>query len=220
MKFKVTTLLLLLSANLQAATIEPEKGSSLLFINGAEVEDARDVADIQPGSVQVILKYSSKLKASGKDRVFDSSPYVVTFDAPDTDITIRPPKLYTYEQANKEFKSNPSWIIETESGQSITYKQEPLDRAEGFMPYFNMPERVAEHNQSRGIVFGANAAIMAKAEIADKTAELNQKAQVTTPNTKEVLTPDVSSVEQLKAWYLKASKQERKEFRRWMIDQE
>ncbi|MGC9458459.1 DUF2057 family protein, partial [Vibrio genomosp. F10] len=31
---------------------------------------------------------------------------------------------------------------------------------------------------------------------------------------------DTQNVDQLKAWYLKASKSEKKEFRRWMIDQE
>jgi len=221
MKVQIATLLLLISGGLQAASIEPLKGTNILFINGVEVEDKRDEADIEPGKIQVVVKYNQKLKSSGKDRVFDSTPYVLTFDAPDSEITITPPKMYTYDQADQAFKRNPKWIVETESGESIAYSQEVLDRAEGFMPYFDMPERVAKHNEARGIAFGASAALVAKAQVAEAVKPVaSSKIKVTTPNTKEMVKPDTSSVEQLKAWYLKASKQERKEFRRWMIDQE
>lgn len=218
MKAQVATLLLLISGSLHAASIEPKSGVNLLYIDGVEVEEKRDLNQIEPGKVQVVLNYNEKLK----NRVFDSNPFVVTFDAPDNDIVITPPKVYTYDQADHTFKHKPNWNIETVDGQQVTYTQEVLDRAEGFLPYFDMPERVAQHNEARGIIFGASAALAAKAQVATapKVVAETSDAKVTSPNTKEVIKPDTNNLEQLKAWYLKASKQERKEFRRWVIDQE
>lgn len=211
MKAKLATILLLAAGSVNAASLEPKRGVNLLYIDGVEVKDKRELSQIEPGKAQVVLNYNKKLKDSGKERVFDSSPFVVTFDAPDKEITIAPPKFYTYDQAQQAFKHGPKWQIETDDGQKIAFEQEVLDRAEGFMPYFDMPERVAKHNQARGISFGTSAAIMAKAQSVVKVAETGEEMVVQGPTT---------NLEQLQAWYQKASKQERKEFRKWMIDQE
>ncbi|KGY09558.1 DUF2057 domain-containing protein [Vibrio sinaloensis] len=217
MKAQFVTLLLLISGGLQAASIEPKNGINLLFIDGVKVEEKRELNNIDLGETQVVLNYNKKLKDSGNERVFDSSPFVVSFDAPNTDIVITPPKMYTYDQASQAFQKQPKWRIETVDGKAIPYTQEVLDRADGFMPYFDMPERVAKHNEARGIVFGASAALAAKAAVAEQAAS----APVSEKVGAEAIKPlDTNNLEQLKAWYVKASKQERKEFRRWMIDQE
>ncbi|MGD8170196.1 DUF2057 family protein [Vibrio sp. TRT 21S02] len=216
MKAQFATLLLLISGSLHAASLEPKNGVNLLYIGGAEVEEHRDINKIEPGKIQVILNYNKKLKGSGKDRVFDSSPYVVSFDAPDTDIVITPPKMYTYDQAAQAFKNNPQWKIETVTGKSVAYTQEALDQTGGFMPFFDMSERVAKHNAARGITFGASTAIATKAQIADLP---KAEPKVTTSITKTVKS-EMVNLEQLKAWYVKATPEERKEFRRWIIDQE
>ncbi|KHD24824.1 hypothetical protein NM09_11755 [Vibrio caribbeanicus] len=217
MKALIAITMLLVSNCLYAATLMPKKGTSILFIDGVKVEEKRDKNTIEPGRVQVVIDYNQKLKDSSKDRVFNSSPFVVSFDAPNTDIVITPPKMYTYDQASQAFQKQPKWRIETVDGKAIPYTQEVLDRADGFMPYFDMPERVAKHNEARGIVFGASAALAAKAAVAEQAAS----AQVNEKVKSEAIKPlDTNNLEQLKAWYVKASKQERKEFRRWMIDQE
>ncbi|MGX1924683.1 YccT family protein [Vibrio sp. NH-7] len=218
MKALSIVIMMLLTASVNAASLEPKKGTNFLFLNGVELDDKREVVDIQSGPIQIIVKYSKKLKDSGEDRVFDSNPFVISFEATNDDISVVPPKLYTYEQANRAFKNSPEWVIRTADGKPIEYTQEALDRSEGFMPYFNMPERVAKHNEARGIVFGSSAALVAKAAVAEQ-------ATPAVPNTQaksdKVIKPlDTNNLEQLKAWYVKASKQERKEFRRWMIDQE
>ncbi|MEF1173261.1 DUF2057 domain-containing protein [Vibrio sinaloensis] len=218
MKAQFATVLLLISGGLQAASIEPRNGVNLLYIDGEKVEEKRELNDIDLGETQVVLNYNKKLKDSGNERVFDSSPYVVTFDAPDSELIITPPKFYTYDQAAQAFQKQPEWRIETVDGKAIPYTQEVLDRADGFMPYFDMPERVAKHNEARGIVFGSSAALVAKAAVAEQATPAVSNTQA---KSDKVIKPvDTDNLEQLKAWYVKASKQERKEFRRWMIDQE
>jgi uncharacterized protein YccT (UPF0319 family) len=92
-----------------------------------------------------------------------------------------------------------------------------------------MDELIAAHNAERGIVFdngqmtkaeqAATATLVTTAAVAtskDVTA-VNNNVPKTTVKSEPI---KAENVEQLKAWYLKASKEERKEFRKWMIDQE
>ncbi|RTZ15653.1 DUF2057 domain-containing protein [Vibrio aquaticus] len=209
----LVTMLFVTSAT--AATIEPKNDLEILFIDGVKVEEKRESVDIQPGLVQLVVKYTKKLKDSGKDRVYDSAPYVVNLDAPDADLTISGPKLFSYSQANTHFKKDPEWKVETESGQAIEYTQEVLDRGDGIFPYYDMPKLVREHNEKRGLVVGSGAALAATAQDANATV-----VEVAETGEKTVVQLDTSNLDQLKAWYLKSSKEDRKEFRRWMIDQE
>ncbi|NOH79539.1 DUF2057 domain-containing protein [Vibrio sp. RE86] len=215
MKRHLTLLAMLVTGSASAASIEPQAGVEVLFIDGVKVEDKREVSDIQTGPVQLVVKYTKKLKDSGKERVFDSSPYVISIDAPDADLTISAPKLYSYSQANTHFKTAPEWKVETESGKNISYSQEALDRGDGIFPYYDMPKLVREHNEKRGLVVGSGAALAATAQDAKATV-----VEVAETGEKKVVQLETTNLDQLKAWYLKSSKEERKEFRRWMIDQE
>lgn len=215
MKRHLSLLAALFASSASAATIEPSNGVEILLIDGVKVEDTRDTATVEAGPVQLVVRYSKKLKDSGKYRVFDSSPYVINFDAPDDDMEISIPKLYSYEQANAYFKADADWSIESESGKSIKYTQEILDRGDGLFPYYDIPKLVREHNAKRGLVVGSGAALAATAQDANATI-----VEIAESGEKKVVKLETSNLDQLKAWYLKSSKQERKEFRRWMIDQE
>ena len=215
MKRHLSLFAVLFASSASAAVIEPSNGVEILLIDGVKVEETRDAATVEAGPVQLVVRYSKKLKDSGKYRVFDSSPYVINFDASEEDMEISIPKMYSYSQANTFFKKDADWAIETESGKSVKYTQEVLDRGDGVFPYYDMPKLVHEHNAKRGLVVGSGAALAATAQDANATI-----VEVVESGEKKVVKLETSNLEQLKAWYLKASKQERKEFRRWMIDQE
>lgn len=215
MKRHLSLLTMLLTSSAMAGTIEPMEGIELLFVDGVKVEEKREIADIPTGQVQLVVKYNEKLKDSGNDRLFDSSPYVISLDAPDSALVLIAPKLYSYGQANAHFKSEPEWKIISEDGKAISYSQEVLDRGDGVFPYYDMPKLVREHNEKRGVVVGSGAALAATAQDANATV-----VEVAETGEKKVVQLETSNLDQLKAWYLKSSKEERKEFRRWMIDQE
>lgn len=215
MKRHLSLLAMLASASTTAAMIEPQGDIEILFVDGVKVEEKREAAEIQQGPVQLVVKYTKKLKDSGKDRLFDSAPYVISIDAPNENLELIAPKLFSYGQANTHFKSAPEWTIETQSGKSISYTQEVLDRGDGIFPYYDMPKLVREHNEKRGLVVGSGAALAATAQDANaNVVEVAESGDI------KVVQLETTNLDQLKAWYLKSSKEDRKEFRRWMIDQE
>lgn len=212
MKKSMGLLCVLMSFGVSAGMLEPQSNVELLFVDGEQNQEKRQSVSVDEGPTQLVVKYSKKLSDSGKSRVFDSAPYVIMFNAPERDLMIEAPKLHSYQQANAHFKQAPEWVIKTKNGESIEYSQEVLDSGEGIFPYYDLPKLVAQHNQARGVLFGASAALVASAELAPET-ESKQGSEA-------MPSVDTNNLEQLKAWYLKSSTEERKAFRRWMIDQE
>ena len=208
-----------------AATLSPEKGLSILYVNGQESESSISSQEIPDGQVQVVLRTDKKVGRGNSAKVFTSDPYVVSFKVTGDEVKIKNPPVRSYQEAEKSFKGeSPAWVI-SQDGVELNYEQEKLPSKSTVFPYLAIDSLVAEYNTSKGIYFDNGVLVSAPVAVQVATQETgvspaSEVAKATTPNTKEALTPDVSSVEQLKAWYLKASKQERKEFRRWMIDQE
>ncbi|EGU30077.1 DUF2057 family protein [Vibrio scophthalmi] len=212
----------LLALPLQAAELSADRGISILYINGQAAEQKIGINEVGEGFTQVVVRLDDKL---GKGNVFTSKPYVINFDAQDKDYKITFPKFYSEMAATEEFsKAKPGWGVEAD-GQPVEFTQAVVEGKKGFMPYAGMDEIVAKHNQQRGIYFQDGQLIDAPAAaelapVAVATASAVATANSTTKATTHAPKAAVKNVEQLKAWYLKASKEERKEFRRWMIDQE
>lgn len=200
----------LLSAVSHAAVVSPQSGIEILFIDGVKTEDKRDAVELPKGQVQLVIKYNKGVGKGNSKKVFDSAPYFVTFEAAEHDLELHAPKVYSYNGANSAFKKSPEWRLVDSAGTQLDYVQQKVEPAEGFAPYYNLDELVRLQNEKNGVVFGESAVLVSKALVADSTAEKAvPKAKTATSN-----------LEQLQAWYTKASKQERKEFRKWMIDQE
>ncbi|MGR5179093.1 DUF2057 family protein [Vibrio parahaemolyticus] len=212
-----------------AATLIPMKGISLLYINGQEAESKIKPNEVKPGKTQVVLQMDKKVGRGSSQAVYTSAPYVLTFDVTGDEIKINHPVARSKQEAEAVFRTgNPEWRV-SQDGKSLTYSQEKLQGREGMLPYMGMDELVAKHNEERGITFGSGemvaaevaAPVVATAAVASangKSAQAKQKAQ--TDKKTMPAASNANKVEQLKAWYLKASKEERKEFRKWMIDQE
>ncbi|TKF08934.1 DUF2057 domain-containing protein [Enterovibrio norvegicus] len=179
-------------------------------LNGKELEaDSGDTVELVDGDNQIIVRYKSILDDGSKTKFFESKPYVFEFKSLGQDLTISVERFRKYKQAEKAFDNGKTrWTIEKPSGVSIPFRFDELPGNPGFLPYADLPKAVAAYNKKNGIYFEGQ-------EIKD----INQEVIVAVSDTGEVeITGD--PITQLKLWYTKATKEERKTFRKWMIDQE
>lgn len=210
--------LCLSSSAVYAASITPNSGVSILYINGQPTEDQLGQNQLVDGFNQVVVRMDKNMASSGASSsdVYTSRPYVLNIDDAHGDLKIDHPQARSKMEADKAFKSDqPNWLLE-QDGKAISYKQEVLKGKSGLFPYLGMEKLIAEHNQSRGIYFENGQVVDQPAALQAAVVTANSAASDKAPKP-QVIT---NNVEQLKAWYLQSSTEERKAFRRWMIDQE
>ncbi|MEZ9186107.1 DUF2057 family protein [Vibrio splendidus] len=204
--------------SVSAATLTPQKGVSILYINGQAAQNKISENQINEGFNQVLVRFDKKFGNSG---VYSSAPYILSFNVTGDEVKIKSPKARSYIEAEKVFESgNPSWNV-VQDEVAIKYQQNVIERKPGFVPFGGLDSRLVEYNESNAIYFKdgvlldkpADAVVLVPVATG-MVVENETKTQTKTAST------EAQSVEQLKAWYLKASKKERKEFRKWMIDQE
>ncbi|WP_375753488.1 DUF2057 family protein [Vibrio sp. HN007] len=210
----IATLGVLFSSSLFAAELIPGKNIRLLYLNETEVDSSTSPVALPDGFNQIVLRASATL-GSGKERsVFDSAPFMMMFEATGKDVEIVAPKMYEYESAKRHFEGIPDMKLMS-GGKEIPFTYEKVNKREGLLPYRDLDELVIEYNNQNNIYFGDEANIAGTATLAGSTAVASQKSQGNKTNVSSTL-----NINQLKAWYLKASKAERKEFKKWMIDQD
>lgn len=204
--------------SVSAATLTPQNGVSILFINGQTAESKISDNQISEGFNQVVVRFDKKFGNSG---VYTSAPYVLSFEVTSEQLNIKHPKVRSYMEAEKVFAAeNPAWKV-LQGDVAIQHQQGVIKGKSGFAPFGGLDQQLVKYNESNAIYFKdgvlldkpAEAVVLAPVAtgmVTEKDAETQTKTAST----------EAQNVEQLKAWYLKASKKERKEFRKWMIDQE
>ena len=223
MKKTLTILASFLAFNLSAAELIPASGVSILYINGQEAQSKIRPNKIEQGFNQVVIRMDKDVGRGSGNGVFTSKPYVVSFDVSGNEVKINHPEARSVKEAEIAFRANsPQWYI-NQDGKPLKYEQELLPSKKGMLPYLGISELLEDYNSQRGIFFD-------NGQLIDKPVEAQVLAVAVEPTVvtakpqrgSEVVETKKSStnLDQLKAWYLKSSKQERKEFRRWMIDQE
>ncbi|MGD8111084.1 YccT family protein [Vibrio sp. TRT 17S01] len=185
---------LLVSANQINAT----RGVEILVVNGVEV-NGKDTYNINNGFNQLVVQMSQRLSNGSKREQFTSKPYVISFSTSDN-ITIKVPNVVSYIDAENKFRQGPDWRVSS-NGISINYKTALLPGDEGFMPYSDLEALVSKYNNEHNIVLAADNDTLA-GEL--EKAKLEKSQEV---------------VKQLKLWYKKASKDEKKQFVEWLDTQ-
>ena len=66
-----------LVGSVSAATLTPQKGVSILYINGQQAENKISENHINEGFNQVLVRFDKKFGNSG---VYSSAPYILSFD--------------------------------------------------------------------------------------------------------------------------------------------
>ncbi|WP_325892073.1 YccT family protein [Grimontia sp. NTOU-MAR1] len=191
---------------------EIEIGTDLqaYVLNGKEVDaDSGDRLNLVDGGNQLVVRYKSILSDGSNTKFFESKPYVFQFTNTGKSLSISIERFRKYIKAEKAFeKGNVEWSIEDANGKDIPFQLDELPGNSGFLPYADLSKAVAMYNKKNGIYFEGQ-------EIKD----LNEEVVVAVSETGKVeLTGD--ALAQLKLWYTKASREERKAFRIWVINQE
>ena len=190
------------SSTVSAAVLKPESGLSVLYINGVETESSIGEQYLESGSVDLIVRMDTKVgRSNSGSNVFTSAPYVVSFTVTADEVKMQLPQARSMQEAEEAFRDDkPAWSI-VQNGKETEFTQEILPGKEGLFPYLGLSKIVAGYYGSKN-----NSVIKQQAIVADSTDGQGSKT--------------ASNLTQLKAWYLKSSTEERKAFRRWMIDQE
>ncbi|MGF1696116.1 DUF2057 domain-containing protein [Vibrio lamellibrachiae] len=221
--------------SVNAATLIPSKGVSILYINGQEAEAKIGKNELLDGETQLVIRMDKQIGKGSSQKVFTSDPYVVSLNVTGNEIKLNHPVARSTSEAENAFRSGePQWRI-SQDGSDISYTQEPLPKKKGMLPFMGLDTVVSDYNTDKGIYFvdgkkssatvapvvAATTVAVASTSTTDAVKSDKQMAKETTPAAQPQLAiEDTQNLDQLKAWYLKASKSERKEFRRWMIDQE
>ena len=119
-------------------------------------------------------------------------------------ITLSPPKVRRFRDAQKAFSKEVPEFTVKQNNSDLHATVYELKSDNEMTPFTDIVELVQKNNRNSGKLFTDKGIV-----------EVDVMA---------TSTPDFSTgtdpVRQLQVWYIKASKSERKEFRKWMIDQE
>ncbi|MBE1274842.1 DUF2057 domain-containing protein [Enterovibrio baiacu] len=210
MKNWVIALLITFPAfTVSSATLSMQNGVELLALNGKKTESKNNPIALRDGKNQIVIRVYKEFSKGSNSDLFSSSPYILTFDEQGADIVVAlPGRINDYRKVEKEFRSKDKQHFELKMGASnLQYTSDPLRGNGGFIPYSNLEELIAIYNQDNGIAVSREAVV-----------DLQEAAVTVQENGEVEITGD--SITQLKLWYTKATKEERKTFRKWMIDQE
>ena len=210
-----------LSFQLVAAELVPAKGVSVLYVNGHEAEKKIGVNTLNQGYNQIVVRMDKEVGRGSSNNVFTSKPYVISFDVSGDVVKVNHPTARSIGEAEKAFSlTEPKWIIEHD-GQPLDYSQELLPGKQGLFPYMNLDALMSEYNNGKGLYFD-NGQLIDKPVVVKALPVAAGSSAIAASSTSQAAKQLVesSNIDQLKAWYLKSSNEERKAFRRWMIDQE
>ncbi|GAL25582.1 hypothetical protein JCM19239_523 [Vibrio variabilis] len=146
------------------------KGVSILYINGQEAKSRIEANEVGQGQTQVVLRMDKKVGRSSTQSVYTSAPYVLTLNVTGDEVKVNHPVARSKQEAEAAFRTgSPEWRI-TQDGNTLQYTQEKLQGRDGFLPYSDVGELVAKHNEQRGITFSGADVAQASAAAATTAA--------------------------------------------------
>lgn len=211
MKKRTISLLLLgmLSPFLAKAevTIKLDKNVEAIVVEGEERPLTvlnKTSFTLPDGLNQLVLRVSKLVAKNSEFEKFRSDPMVVTFDASDTSLYIKPEHNIRFEREAKEYKSKAKFVLQTPDGQTLAAEQAILPRGSGFTR--NYEKELARFNKKNQIsVYQENEPVLA------------QQAPLPAKNVKQVkahLSGENAAI-LLKADFLRMTQEERKAFLTW-----
>ncbi|MCG6380705.1 DUF2057 family protein [Vibrio fluvialis] len=196
-------------ANVDAVTtkLDVDQGVEVLFINSQDAKQMDKPFTLATGANQIVLRMNTMLGRGEKRGNFTSAPYILTLDVNGGELDIDGPQLNDVLQAKKVFEDDKiDWNVIL-NGINIDYEQVKMVGKKGTFPYSNLDEQLAIYNAANGITFAGSA-------IAD-TSRVNGTQQATKSAGQDSL-----EMQRAKMMYLKLSPNERKDFRKWLVDQQ
>ncbi|WP_342607242.1 DUF2057 family protein [Vibrio tritonius] len=221
---KTTSLLFALSIGIPFTamadvTLQIPEGVDILAINSQQPEKsvglfASDEETLKDGLNQIVFKYSPSFMVGTDLKQAYSDVYVVKLNAKDTELSFKLPDYRSVNEA-KEHIENMQWSLVDKQGHNVVVAQDKLKK-NGIQIGRDYVAEIKEYNLNGGIAAMNSALVIADQDHVATTVVSNS----TQVNKAPVVNTTVSNLNQLKAWYKKSSEQERKAFRKWIVDQE
>lgn len=190
--------MVLFSFSIHAAGLSAERGFKVHTINGQEVENSTASAyDLKLGNNQIVFSFSGKLSTGKSSELLDTKPHIVTLAADENSQFELKLVSRKYNVVVSALEKNSAWFFvnnhnsEVEGLESVV-----LPAKEGFFPYADIPSLVADYNKKNKIYF----------------------SQGTMVDYQELEKATESKLNKLQSLYLDASPEERKQFRKWIVD--
>lgn len=209
-----------IALNIHAAEVKFHQDVEVLVVNGLDAAKYDKDYQLRDGYNQVVVQMVKKFGNKGSQDLFESKPYLVSFNASQDDIDVLPPRVSSKQHAENVFAGHPEWRV-LAKGHEIDSKSAFLKGKGGFVPYWDMEELVEDYNIEHGISLSAKAVAVESTSRSATTAVNAKGMQKKDTKQKSARASDhPKALEQLQAWYLKASQEDRKAFRKWMVDQD
>ncbi|WP_019614367.1 DUF2057 domain-containing protein [Psychromonas ossibalaenae] len=205
MKGLVLLLSLIMVPFSQANSLIGGKGVEILAVDGQKIKSnffTSADAQLTEGSHQVVVKYVNSFR---NKELIHSKPYIFDIEViGETEIAVK--NFNTQSQAENEMRKGLTWIVSNEQETKKIAGSDTL-HGEGYLPYSDIEKLITAYNNEQGITL-ANAPATA--------------AVTTTPATAGEPNNNLNQAksEQLMQLYNSASKEERKAFRIWLLEQE
>ncbi|MDD1782400.1 DUF2057 domain-containing protein [Enterovibrio sp. ZSDZ35] len=210
MRMLIAAGLLAMQGTAVAAELSADNGLEFLVINGKNVKNLSSEGDkrleLEPGNYQLVARFDDEVKRGSKTSMFTSKPFVFDITVANDDIALTIPKLKFESQAAAFFR-NPEWEVENLSSGNTNKIDGVQLTGSGFGSYNNMEKAVAKYNQENGIIFEGGS----PQDLEEVVVAIDEKGNVDIKG---------DTLTQLKLWYTKATTEEKKAFKRWMIDQD
>ncbi|WP_264877103.1 YccT family protein [Vibrio agarivorans] len=216
---------LLVSASSLAASLSVKDTVDLLVVNmekpalsGQLFKSSKSVK-LAEGKNQVVFQYEPVIETNSERKKVYGQTQVVTFTvSEDQDVQFEMPSYRSVRSAEKGLKELDFKIID-QNGKEVEKTLDVL-KSDGIQLGRNHIEEVREYN-----INGGPAAVAISYVAVDNTA----KAAVPTVLPEPEIAPepaipvqlpelDSKELQQLKTWYTEASQDDRKAFRKWLID--
>ncbi|KKA46131.1 DUF2057 domain-containing protein [Salinivibrio sp. KP-1] len=202
---------LLAASVVNAAEITSARNIEFVVVDGKEASfenwAPQQTIELDNGTHQLVMRFDGEVKRGSQEVIYTSRPYLFELEVDGRNATINiDSKLRVKSQATSYFDGAPQWQAEFDNGDVM-----PLDAVElkgdGFAAYADMEALVAEYNRENGIIIDQGES----KNLNDVLVEVDDQGKASIKG---------DALSQLKLWYTKASDQERKSFRRWIIDQD
>lgn len=202
---------LMASSVIHAAEITSARHIEFLVVDGSKISfdnwAPQQTIELANGTHQLVMRFDGEVQRGSKEVIFTSRPYLFELDVDGRDATINiDANLRVKTQATSYFDDNPQWQAEFDNGEVMPLEAVEL-KGDGFGAYADMEALVAEYNRENGIIIDQGES----KNLNDVLVEVDDQGQASIKG---------DALSQLKLWYTKASDQERKTFRRWIIDQD
>ncbi|ENM5770840.1 DUF2057 family protein [Vibrio mimicus] len=170
---------------------------------------------LKDGMNQIVFRYIPTFDVGDDVKKVHSDAIIAKFESQNETLRFQVPTYKNMKEANEKIP-NFEWQLINENGQNVTVVEDKLLNP-GVQWGRNYSQEATEYNQNGGIA----AVGYLKVVVANDAQLAATKPQTIATEVSAAENAEVSNnLVQLQLWYSKASKEERKAFKKWMVDQE